>query len=214
MLHRETLPNGRHLWIDEGCAFGTDALLLAAFAQVKPGERVCDLGTGCGILPFLWEASTDGVECCPETAALARRSIEENGLSARIRVVEQRWENLDLPAGAYDRVVSNPPYFAAGSGAESTHPARRLARHETEDTLRSVVSAAARLLKNGGHFTLCHRPERMAEVFAVLREHGLEPKRLKLVQSGEKPPFLLLCDAIKGARPTLAVLPTLILEKE
>ena len=213
MLHRESLPNGRHVWVDEGCAFGTDALLLAAFAQVKAGERVCDLGTGCGILPLLWDATADGVECCPETAALARRSIEENGLSHRIRIVEERWESTTLPAATYDRVVSNPPYFAAGR--QSDHPRRRLARHERADTLHTVVTAAARLLKNGGHFVLCHRPERLAEVFDALRERGLEPKRLQLVQgAAQRAPFLLLCDAVKGGKPSLTVLPTLILEKE
>jgi tRNA1(Val) A37 N6-methylase TrmN6 len=214
MLRCETLPNGRHVWVDEGCAFGTDALLLAAFAEVKPSERVCDLGTGCGILPLLWDATTDGVECCPETAALARRSIEENGLSHRIRIVEQRWEAADLPLGAYDRVVSNPPYFASGSGAVGEDPRRRLARHETENTLPSLVRVAAGLLKNGGHFVCCHRPQRMTDLLVALRDQGLEPKRLQLVQSGKKPPFLLLCDAVKGAKPSLTVLPAMVWEKE
>ena len=30
--------------------FGMDAVLLADFAKVQPGSRVCDLGTGTGIL--------------------------------------------------------------------------------------------------------------------------------------------------------------------
>ena len=33
--------------------FGTDAFLLAAFAAVRRKEVVCDLGTGCGIIPLL-----------------------------------------------------------------------------------------------------------------------------------------------------------------
>lgn len=34
--------------------FGMDAVLLSAFAKVKAGECVLDLGTGTGILPILW----------------------------------------------------------------------------------------------------------------------------------------------------------------
>ena len=32
--------------------FGMDAVLLAGFARVKPGEQVLDLGTGTGIIPI------------------------------------------------------------------------------------------------------------------------------------------------------------------
>lgn len=216
---RESLPNGCFLWMDDTCAFGTDALLLAQFAQVTKGERVCDLGTGCGILPLLWQgdsapARVDAVECAPVAAALARRSVQENGLCDRIVICEQSWESLDLPAGGYDRVVSNPPYFAQGSGKQSEHPARRLARHETGDTLNTVVSAAARLLKVGGHFVLCHRPERLVAVLQTLRAHDLEPKRLQFAYGRQdKPPFLLLCDAVKGGRESLSVLPPLLMKE-
>ena len=40
--------------------FGMDAVLLSAFAKVKPGERALDLGTGTGILPILLEAKNRG----------------------------------------------------------------------------------------------------------------------------------------------------------
>ena len=42
---------------------------------------------------------------------------------------------------------------------------------------------AFRLLKDGGRFSLCHRPERLAEVLAVLRANRLEPKRLAFVKN-------------------------------
>ena len=220
MLRQEHLPNGYALWVDESCAFGTDALLLAAFAQVKAGERVCDLGTGCGILPLLWQgdkapARVDGVEREPRAAALACRSVEEAGVGDRVIIHRQSWDELTLPAGTYDRVVSNPPYFAPGSGKVSDDPARRLARHETADTLTGVVSAAARLLKEGGHFVLCHRPQRLTAVMAVLRAYRLEPKRLQFAQARpDKEPFLLLCDAVKGAGESLQVLPPLLLQPQ
>lgn len=38
--------------------FGMDAVLLSAFAKVKAGECVLDLGTGTGILPILLAAKT------------------------------------------------------------------------------------------------------------------------------------------------------------
>lgn len=217
--HIEQLGGDRHITVTEAYTFGHDALLLADFAETKPHERVCDLGTGCGILPLLLHRTAsptvDAVELQPEAAALARFNVEDNGLTASITVYEQDWRALSLPVGVYDRVLCNPPYFAENSGKHSPDPARRLARCEQGDTLADVTTAAARLLKNGGHFILCHRPERLADVVSALRTVGLEPKRLQFVHTRESlPPFLLLCDAVRGAKPSLRVLPPLILESK
>lgn len=218
--HIEHLGGDRKLLVTEDHTFGTDALLLADFCDIRPHERVCDLGTGCGIIPLLFHRHSpapvvDAVEIAPEAVALARQSVTLNGLEQFITVHEQDWSDLTLPAGAYDRVVCNPPYFPEGSGKSSPSPARRLAREERGNTLDDVASAAARLLRARGHFTLCHRSERLADVITTLRAHHLEPKRLQLVHTrAGQPPFLLLCDAVRNAKPSLCVLPPLILESK
>ena len=60
--------------------FGMDAVLLSAFARVKEGEQVLDLGTGTGVIPILLEAksrgrSFAGLEICAASADMARRSV-------------------------------------------------------------------------------------------------------------------------------------------
>ena len=71
------------------------------------------------------------------------------------------------------------------------HPDRRLARHETATTLHDVFSAAYRLLKNGGHFCFCHRPERLSDVMIALHKQGLSPARLQWVHARQDiSPFL------------------------
>lgn len=49
----EALGAGRFVIVSHSHGFGADALLLADFAAPRWGERALDLGTGCGILPFL-----------------------------------------------------------------------------------------------------------------------------------------------------------------
>ncbi len=219
MIRTEPLSNGRFVLVDDGCTFGTDAVLLSRFAVVHGTDRVCDLGTGSGIIPLLWYAAdltplVDAVDLSKKAAALCRTSVAQNGLSGRIAVWEQDWRTLTLPAAAYDVVVCNPPYFPAGSGKVSADPDRRLARHETATTLQDVFSAAHRLLKVGGHVCFCHRPERLQDVMITLREYGLSPSRLQWVYAREDTaPFLFLCDAVKGGHPALSVLPPHILEK-
>ena len=65
---------------------GADSLRLAAFATVRRGDRVCDLGCGAGALLLLLAArestlELSGVEISPEDGALARQNLAENGLT-------------------------------------------------------------------------------------------------------------------------------------
>lgn len=228
-IHPEPLDGGVFVYVDDACTFGADALLLSSFARpagwgsARDRERIADLGTGTGILPLSWFASprspvappVEAVELDPDAAALAARSVLENGLDGRIRITRADWAELPprFEAGSFDRVVCNPPYFASNSGKKSGGIRRRLARFESGDGFSGVAGSAARLLKNGGRFCFCHRPERLAEIFACLRGAGLEPKRLQFAH--HRPggsPFLFLCEARKNGRAGLQVEPPLFLQ--
>ena len=183
---------------------GGDALALAAFATVRSGWRVCDLGTGSGALLLLLAGreaglSLTGVELDPLSARTARENLAANRLSGEIVAGDLR--AVPLPAGGFDLVVSNPPYFPVGCG-KSGGPARS----EECCSLEELCAAAGRLTQNGGRFALCHRPERLADVICSLRANRLEPKRMKLVSySPGRPPSLLLLEAVKQGRPGLRV---------
>lgn len=227
--HPEPLDGGIFVYVDDGCTFGADALLLAEFARpavwgtARDRERICELGTGCGVIPLSWSARprhpdatpVEAVELDPAAAALASRSVDGNGLSSRIRIHRADWTKLppSFEAGSFDRVVCNPPYFTSGSGRTCLLNGRRLARHEHGDGFIGLTGCAARLLKNGGRFCFCHRPERLADILACLRQMHLEPKRLQWAHHrSDKPPFLFLCEARKNGKPGLEVQPPLFLE--
>ena len=100
---------------------GGDSLALAAFASVRRGDRVCDLGCGAGALLLLLAArvsplALSGVEYCPEDAAMARQNLAENGLEGAICTGDLCAVCKTLPAGGFSLAISNPPYFKAGSG--------------------------------------------------------------------------------------------------
>lgn len=185
---------------------GRDTLLLGEFATLRRGGRVCDLGCGAGALPLLLlgrepSLSVTGIEQNPADAQLARQNLGENGLAGAIHTGDLRQVRTLLPAGAFDLTISNPPYFAQGSGT-SGGPARM----EEQCTLLDVCAAAAYLTKNGGRFALVHRPERLCDLLEALRACGLEPKRLRLVQHRpDASPFAVLAEAVRQGRPGLAV---------
>lgn len=199
----------------------TDSFLLGYFTRARRGDRVCDLGAGTGLLGLLLlarqpELTVTGVELQPSACDLAHRTAERNGLTDRFIVLCADLRQRDaLPRAAFDLVVSNPPYFSAGSGAISPDPARGAARSEVSCTLAELCAAADRLLRYGGRFSLVYKPDRMAELFTLLQRVHLEPKRLRFVQhSAASAPSLLLLECRKGGKPGLTVEPPLLLKDD
>lgn len=198
--------------------FGMDAVLLSAFAQVKKEERVLDLGTGTGVIPILLEARTQGkhftgLEICPESADMARRSVQYNHLEEKIEIVQGDIKEADriFPPASFDVVTSNPPYMTAHHGLVNPRQDRAAARHEILCTLEDVISQAARALPFQGRFYMVHRPFRMAEIIRTLSRYRLEPKRIRLVYPfADKEPNMLLIEARKGGNPRVTVEPPLI----
>ena len=219
-MRTEILDNGTRVLTAPGAQFGSDALLLARFCTPRPQETAADLGSGCGIVALCWhDAGHRGrctaVEVDPAASALCAKAVRENGPAAahiEPRCADLRGFCTAGPArGQYDLVACNPPYFT--DGPRSAAPQRAAARHEETCTLEDVCACAFRLLKDGGKLALCHRPERLAEVLAVLRDHRLEPKRLAFVknQAGGAP-WLFLVEAQKNRRTGLRIEPDLLLE--
>ena len=139
-----------------------DAVLLAGFTKVRPGEKVLDLGTGTGILPILLEARTKGasftgLEIQKESADMAFRSVSLNHLEDRVHIVTGDIREADrlFGAGSYHVVTSNPPYMTDLHGIKNPNEAKAIARHEILCTLEDVVSQAAKLLAPCGRFIWC-----------------------------------------------------------
>lgn len=186
---------------------GSDALALGRFATVRKGWRVCDLGTGSGVLLLLLAAREPqlelfGLDQDPTAAALAQDNLGRNGLEGQIWTGS--WSQAPFSPGSFDLVVSNPPYYAPGSGKDGGP-----ARMEREE-LDTLCRAASRLLRNGGRFALSFPTQRMADLFEVMRRWDLEPKRLKLLShTPTKPPYALLVEGVRQGKPGLQVLPCL-----
>lgn len=193
----------------------TDSFALGYFAAPKSGSRVCDLGCGTGLLGALLMARNAGltlhnVELQERALALAGRTFAENGWQAEFALGDLRDADVLPAAGTMDYAVSNPPYFRAGSGASAPEPSRQSAREESNCTIADVCTAAARVLRWGGSFAVVYRPERLVDLLVSLRAHGMEPNRLRFVQTKDVP-SLVLVESRRGGKPGLTVEPPLII---
>jgi len=211
----ETFPDGEMRLIQSrtGYRFSVDALLLSDFLTVRKGERVLDLGTGCGVIPLKILSRGEpawvvGLEIQGELARLAAKNAVISGLDDRMRVVLGDLRHLPFKIACCDVVVCNPPYRRNNSGRVNPDPEKAVARHEICASADDVLAASRRLLKNKGRLCLVYPASRLADLLCRMRRHGLEPKRLEIVYPDTaREAKMALVEAVAGGRPGLKVLP-------
>ena len=196
--------------------FGTDAFLLANFSGYRQKDMVCDLGTGCGIIPLIMQKykppkvtyAVDIQEGAIEQLKLGMEHSETNGIVPVCADLKKLWD--DAPLGRLDLVTCNPPYKADNAGFQSAITAQRIARHEILCTIDDVCAAAEKLLKFGGRLCVCNRPERLSDVIYAMKSHNIEPKRLRMVsKEPDEAPWLFLIEGKKGSKPFMKIEPQL-----
>ncbi len=223
MEHWEALCPGGYRFVYDDALFrpGTDTFLLSSLPRLKPGLRVMDLGCGTGLLGLLLlqrqpELSVSGIDIQPAAIHLAEKAAAENDLADRLifHTADLRDVKSLFPTGSFDLVVCNPPYYPPASGALAADGALRTARAEVDCTLEDVCRAASYLLRWGGSFCLVHKPERLTDLLCALRDHGLEPKRLREVcKTTGAAPSLMLLEGRRGGKPGLTIEAPLMLQK-
>ena len=199
--------------------FGTDAVLLEYFANSCKAKNACDLGCGCGIIPFLMLQSNPNIKVTAvdiqqDAIDLVNRAVKENEVFDRITPLNCDLKNLPRELyGKFDLVTMNPPYKRVGSGKITGIKGIDIARNEIECTLADICSAVSKILIPNGRFCICQRPERFGEVIFEMKKAGIEPKTIRNVinKTGDKP-MLVLVSGIKGGKCSTELLPDLILK--
>lgn len=206
----------------QGFCFGVDAVLLSDFVKVKPGQKVLDLCTGSGVIPILLSAKTEGehftgLELQEDYADMAGRSVKYNQLEDKIDILcgdVKEGKKLFQPA-SFQVVTVNPPYMTDNHGLKNVYEPKTIARHEVALSLEDVIALAGYVLPESGNFFMIHKPFRLAEIFCMMREYHIEPKRMRLIHPYvDKEPTMVMIQGTKGGRQRITVEPPLIIYKE
>lgn len=202
--------------------FGTDALLLAAWAARQAGRachEVAELGSGCGaalfallLHPCLAQAPTRvlGLDADEGLCLAARRNAARLGFADRCSFVCGDLRDFAFLRSCglqrFDLVLANPPFYAVGTGRSSAHARRESAMRESPlsdlgtasarpvepPLLSAFCAAAAALLRHHGRF-LCIFPARdISRLLLALRQAALGLRAVLPVQARADAPALRL----------------------
>jgi tRNA1Val (adenine37-N6)-methyltransferase len=202
-----------------GYRFSIDAVLLAHHIRPRKGERLLDLGTGCGIIPLILAyrhagITISGIEIQDELADLAVSNVIANRMQNRIEVLRQDMRTLKpaMIGGPADVIVCNPPYRSSNSGRLNPDAQRAIARHELSVSLVEVLGTARRTLRTAGRFFIIYPAQRTVELLSQMRLAGIEPKFMRTVHSRlEQEAKRILVSGAKGVRPGITLGPPLVI---
>jgi tRNA1(Val) A37 N6-methylase TrmN6 len=186
----------------DGHRFSTDDILTAWYGTTWcPAARsVLDLGSGVGTVAMIVAWRLPGtrlvtVEAQAESVALARKSVQLNGLADRceLRLADFRDPGAIGAGEQFDLITGSPPYFPPGTGAASDHPQKLACRFELRGTVADYCAVAARHLAPGGFFACVFpaEPAQLARVEAGARAAGLVIVRRRPVVFREGDPPLV-----------------------
>jgi release factor glutamine methyltransferase len=146
----------------------TEGLVDAAFELALPsGARAADLGTGSGCIAIAFavmrpDVRVTAVDASPRALELARENVARNGVAGQVELVER--DMTDPPAewrGAFDLVMSNPPYVPEADWAGLQPEVREFDPRDALvpgptglEAYAALVPAAALMLRPGGHLLL------------------------------------------------------------
>jgi len=204
----------------KGFRFGMDAVLLADFAVIRPGDTVADFGTGSGILPVLLAGRNKGsfyypIDIQPDLCELAARNMAMNKLKYKVICHDlSKKPDQELPE-RIDAIVCNPPYSEPNAALVSPYPVKSISRNQSEGTLNGFFRSAYFVLKGRGKLFMIYPAPAMLSVMLQLRQHHLEPKRFRMIYPAiDKKANLVLIEAVKDAKSGLHPQPPLIIREK
>jgi tRNA1(Val) A37 N6-methylase TrmN6 len=195
--------------------FTSDSILLSKFVKGKKGDVVADFCSGSGIVGLHFaclNGHISGVTLFEMQSALsdmAARTIEYNGFT-NIKSVNCKLQ--DIPPsydGKFSLILCNPPYETGGY--ENLTYEKAICRKEITITLPEIIDIAYKKLKYGGRLAIINRADRTGELMYLLKNRGLEPKRMQLIAgTPSSKPYLIMVEATKGGKSGVEVLPVAV----
>ena len=183
-----------------------DPVFLAAAVPAGAGDRVFELGLGAGaaalcLLARVPDCTVAGVEPDPVLRRLALENAAANGLDGRLTAVADT-AALGAAGGPFDHLMSNPPFWAEGSGSRSPDVRKARANHEYEMSIAGWVDELCRPGRPKATATMVYAAARLDNLLAALSARCGGPEILPLwPKAGREAKRVLVRARVRGKGP-------------
>ena len=208
---------------DDYFTFSLDSVLLANFVTIKLSDKkIVDFCSGNAPIPMLMSFRTNarifGIELQKEIFSMGYDSVIENKMDNQITLINDDVKNISslFDSESVDIVTCNPPYFKYNdSSLINDNDIKSIARHEVSLKLEDVLLSAKYVLKNGGTFSMVHRPDRLIEIITLMKKYNIEPKKMRLVYPKiDREANILLIEGVKNGKSGLKILSPLYIHND
>lgn len=188
---------------------GTDGVLIGAWADVSKAHSILDIGTGTGLIAIMSAQKNEnaqiiGIDIDESAVRQALKNVRLCNWKERIQI-----EHLSIQdyikthsAQRFDAIISNPPFFNAGSKAPKHQ--RHIARHAATLPYLDLIQSVKQLLSSDGKFSLILPLLEGKQFQNLALEHQLYVNRICNVHSKkDKPVERLLMEFQKIKQPLI-----------
>ena len=191
-----TLRNLKISHRNSSMPIGTDALLLGSWADFSSGQKLLEIGSGCGVISLILAERSEGdinidtIDIDPGSVEETRHNILLNKKSDIINAALcslQQWKEEK-----YDLIISNPPFFNNGQGAADDF--RKNARHQHYLSSNELFQHSEKRLTEHGSLQIIYPYEQTELLIDTAAQHQLFPFRKTIFRSveGKVPRRILL----------------------
>jgi release factor glutamine methyltransferase len=177
-----------------------DSFLFAENFEVKEGQTVLDLGTGCGLLGILASKKAErvvAVDINPFAIRCAKENSVVNGLRRKIDFVRASLLTALNSSATFDLILFNAPYLPSEKGEESSWIGRAWAggANGREVVDQFIFEAPSHLKPHGRVLLMQSSLTGVEETIRKFIKHGLKA----YVKAEQKLPFFETLTLIEAA---------------
>lgn len=165
--------------------FGTDAALIATFADALKAHKVLEIGTGTGVVTLMMAQRNAnptyvGIDISEEAILLANQNLQNYPLPHHIQFKHSTLQKFESDT-LFDLIVSNPPFFE--NSTKSHSDVNLNARHTDTLSLNDFLHHSSRLMNSEGVLQFIYPSRYITDIENQCRELNLHVTEITSVRS-------------------------------